>query len=98
MPVETNRNRDLFIKVFFMYFLNHILKALGIGEEIKDIQPTEYITVDKKDRFKILDNMLDFVAMTKSGKLIIFEFKKNMVRKSDLTLLCKNSPASLSRG
>lgn len=84
MSVETKRNRDLFVKICFMYFLNHILNVLGIDEEIKDIQPTEYITVDKNEDFKILDNLLDFVALTKSGKIIIFEFKKNMLRKSDL--------------
>ena len=84
MSAETTRNRDLFIKICFMYFLNHILKVLKIDEEIDDIQPTEYITMDKKEGFKILDNLLDFVALTKSGKIIIFEFKKNMLRKSDL--------------
>ena len=84
MSVETTRNRDLFIKLCFMYFLNHILKVLGIDEEIKDIKPTEYITVDRTGDFKILDNMLDFVAITKSGKIIIFEFKKNRLRKKDL--------------
>lgn len=50
MSVETIKNRDLFIKICFMYFLNHILKILGIDEEIDDIQPIEYITMDKKRR------------------------------------------------
>lgn len=84
MSVETIKNRDLFIKICFMYFLNHILKILGIDEEIDDIQPIEYITMDKKEGFKILDSLLDFVVLAKSGKIIIFEFKKNMLRKSDL--------------
>lgn len=84
MSVETIKNCDLFIKICFMYFLNHILKILGIDEEIDDIQPIEYITMDKKEWFKILDSLLDFVVLAKSGKIIIFEFKKNMLRKSDL--------------
>jgi hypothetical protein len=67
-----------------MYFLNHILKVLGIDEEIEDIKPTEYITMERTRDFKILDNMLDFVAITKSGKIIIFEFKKNILKKKDL--------------
>ena len=84
MSAETQKNRDLFIKICFIYFLNHILRILNIDEEIADILPTEYITIDKKDGFKILDNFLDFIAITKSGKIIIFEFKKNSLRKKDL--------------
>ena len=84
MSVENVKNRDLFIKICFMYFLNHILKVLGIDEEIKDIKPIEYITMDKNKDFKILDSLLDFVAVTKSGKIIIFEFKKDRLRKKDL--------------
>ena len=83
MSVETTRNRDLFIKLSFMYFLNHILKILGINDEIIDIKPTEYITMDKKGKLKIFDNILDFVAVTRSDKIIIFEFNKNMLRKKD---------------
>jgi hypothetical protein len=66
-----------------MYFLNHILKILGINEKIIDIKPTEYITMDKKGKIKIFDNLLDFVAVTKSGIIIIFEFKKDTLRKKD---------------
>lgn len=83
MSIETNQNRDLFIKLSFMYFLNHILKILGINEKIIDIKPTEYITMDKKGKIKIFDNLLDFVAVTKSGIIIIFEFKKDTLRKKD---------------
>lgn len=47
---------------------------------------------------KIFNNLLDFAAVTKSGKLILFEFKKNTLRKKDLKQLygyfdrvhCKN--------
>lgn len=83
MSVETTRNRDLFIKLSFMYFLNHILKILGINDEIIDIKPTEYITMHKRGKLKIFDNILDFVAVTRSDKIIIFEFNKNMLRKKD---------------
>jgi len=67
-----------------MYFLNNILKVLGIDEEIDDILPTEMITMNKKDKLKIFNNFLDFTVITKSGKIIIFEFKKNSIRSRDL--------------
>ena len=67
-----------------MHFLNHILKVLGIDEEIEDTLNTEYISLDKKERIEIFDSLLDFAAITKSGKIIIFEFKKNTLRKKDL--------------
>jgi len=67
-----------------MYFLNNILKVLGIDEEIDDILPTEMITMNKKDKLKVFNNFLDFTVITKSGKIIIFEFKKNSIRSRDL--------------
>ena len=67
-----------------MYFLNNILKVLDIDEEIDDILPTELITMNKNDKLKIFNNFLDFTVITKSGKIIIFEFKKNSIRSRDL--------------
>ncbi len=32
MAIEQQRNRDLLLKIGFMYFLVHILNALGIDE------------------------------------------------------------------
>lgn len=84
MVIENQKNRDLFLKLCFMHFLNHILKALGIDEEIEDTLNTEYISIERKDQIKIFDSLLDFAAITKSGKIIIFEFKKNTLRKKDL--------------
>ena len=83
MSAYTTRNRDLFVKLSFMYFLNHILKILGIDEEIVDIKPTEYITIDRKEKFKIFDRLLDFVALTESDTIIIFEFKKDVLTRKD---------------
>lgn len=60
------------------------INSIGIDEEIEDALPTEYISVEKKDKIKIFDNFLDFAAITKSGKIIIFEFKKNTLRKKDI--------------
>ena len=37
MPIENIKNRDIFLKFCFMYFLVHILKVLGIDEEIDEI-------------------------------------------------------------
>ena len=83
MSIENQKNRDLFLKICFMYFLNNILNVLDIDEEIDDILPTELITVDKKGRLKIFDDLQDFRVSTKSGKIIIFEFKKNTLRSDD---------------
>ena len=84
MSIETTKNRDIFVKFCFMYFLVHILKVLGIDEEIEDILPTELITMNKNGKLRIFDDLNDFRVLTKSGKIIIFEFKKNILRKNDL--------------
>ena len=68
MAIETQRNRDLIVKIYFIYFLTHILKALGINEEIKDILPTEKITFENIKKPKIFNHFLDFKVLTKSGK------------------------------
>ena len=39
---------------------------------------------EKKNGIRIFDSLLDFAAITKSGKIIIFEFKKNTLRQKDL--------------
>lgn len=84
MSIETQKNRDLFLKLCFMYFLNNVLTVLGIDEEIEDILPTELITMNKNGKLRIFDDLNDFRVLTKSGKIIIFEFKKNILRKNDL--------------
>lgn len=84
MPIETTKNRDIFVKVCFMYFLTHILKILGIDEEIEEIMPTEKITLKKIGKQKVFNNFLDFQVITKSGKILIFEVKKNPITKKDL--------------
>ena len=47
MTIENQKNRDLFLKMCFMYFLKHILNVLGIDEEIEDILPNESITLQE---------------------------------------------------
>lgn len=84
MSIEEKKNRDLLFKLCFMYFLMHILIVLGIDEEIEDVLPTEMISFNIKDEFKIFNTLHDFRVLTKSGKIIIFEFKKNPLRKADL--------------
>lgn len=84
MSVENQKNRDLFIKISFMYFLIHILNVLGIDEEIEDVLTTELISFGMKGEFKIFDDLHDFKVLTKSGLIIIFEFKKNTLRTKDL--------------
>ena len=84
MAEKIKNNRDLFLKFSFMYFLAHILKVLGIDEEIEEIMPTEMISFKKIGRRKIFDSFLDFHVVTKSEKILIFEFKKNPLTKKDL--------------
>lgn len=98
MAQENRISRDLFFKICFMYFANYILKILEIDEEIIEIKPTESITLKNIEKPKIFNEFLDFVAITKSGKILIFEFKKNSLRMSDLkqvfsyykSFYCKN--------
>ena len=82
--LEKRINRDLMFKICFMYFANYMLKILGINEEIVEISPTELIGLESINKPKIFNNFLDFVAVTKSGKIIFFEFKKNTLRTKDL--------------
>lgn len=84
MAQENRINRDLFFKVCFIYFANYILRILGIDEEIVEITPTELIGFENLKKPKIFNNFLDFAAVTKSGKIILFEFKKNPLRTKDL--------------
>lgn len=84
MAENIKNNRDWFLKFCFMYFLEHILKVLGIDEEIEDIMPSEHITFKKIGKRKIFDSFLDFHVVTKSGKILIFEFKKNPLTRKDL--------------
>lgn len=84
MTIENRKNRDLFLKMCFLYYLRHILNVLGIDEEIEDVLPTELITLNRNGKLRIFDDLHDFRVITKSGKIIIFEFKKNTLRKDDL--------------
>ena len=47
MVIEEVRNRDVFLKFCFIFFINHILIILGIDEEVVDVLPTETITFKK---------------------------------------------------
>lgn len=84
MALENRIDRDLMFKICFMYFANYILKILEINEEIIEISPTGLIGLENIKNPKIFNNFLDFATVTKSGKLILFEFKKNTLRKKDL--------------
>ena len=68
--------------------------------DVVDVLPTETITFKKVGKPKIFDNFLDFQVLTKSGKIMIFEFKKNALRSDDLkqaydyymNVYCKDRP------
>ncbi len=84
MVEKIRNNRDLMFKICFMYFANFVLKILEIDEEIVEISPTELIGIKNIKKPKIFNNFLDFAAITNSGKIILFEFKKNTLRTNDL--------------
>ena len=84
MVKKIRNNRDLMFKICFMYFANFVLKILEIDEEIVEISPTELIGIKNIKKPKIFNNFLDFAAITKSGKIILFEFKKNTLKTNDL--------------
>lgn len=84
MSVEDVRNRDLFLKYCFMVFITHILSILGIDEEVLDVMPTEQISFQPGVIPKIFNIFLDFKILTKSGKILIFEFKKDAIKTSYL--------------
>ena len=91
MTIEKTKNRDLLLKVAFMYFLSYILIILGIDEEIVELKPIEYVTMKKTNGLKIFNKFLDHCALTRSGKVILFEFKKDPIRKKDLKQACQYS-------
>ena len=84
MGIEHKKNRDLFLKICLMYFLIHFLNVVGINEKIVEILPGEVISMEIKDKVRIFNNFLDFKVLTKSGKIIVFEFKKNSLTTQDL--------------
>ena len=84
MLIEEVKNRDLFVKFSFMNFLNHVLLALDIDEKIVEIESTEQIYFKLNEMPRIFNRFLDFKAITKSGKILLFEFKKDPLRTSDL--------------
>lgn len=84
MSSEQTRNRDLFLKFCFIYFPNPILIVLGITEEIVDVLPGEEINFKLLSKQKVFNSFLDFRVSTKSGKILIFEFKKHALRRSDM--------------
>ena len=84
MMIEEIKNRDIFLKFSFMSFLNYMLLALGIDEEIIEIESTEQIYFKLSEMPRIFNRFLDFKAITQSGKILLFEFKKDTLRTSDL--------------
>ena len=91
MSIEKTKNRDLFIKTSFMYFLIYILKILGIDEEVEEVKTVERISLEKKKKFKLFNNFLDYVLKMKSKKIYLFEFKKGPITKDDLKQACNYS-------
>lgn len=60
MSSEQTRNRDLFLKFCFIYFLNHILIVLGIDEEVVDVLPGEEINFKLLSKQKVFNSFFGF--------------------------------------
>lgn len=84
MSVEETRSRDMFVKFSFMNFLNNMLIALDIDEEIVEIESIEQIYFKLREMPRIFNRFLDFKVITKSRKVLLFEFKKDPLRTNDL--------------
>ena len=66
-----------------------MLKLFGIDEEADEILYNERITMERGDIVEILHHIMDFPVLTKSGKILLFEFKKDMPRRADVKQLYK---------
>ena len=84
MAIENTKNRDLFLKSCFMYFLIYILKILEIDEEVEEVRSVEIISLERKEKFKVFNNLFDYVVRMKSKKIYLFEFKKGPLTTDDL--------------
>ena len=74
---------DLNFKVLFMFFVMSILELFGIDEEVDEILYNELITMEQGDILKIFHHLMDLPVLTKSGKILLFEFKKELLRTTD---------------
>ena len=87
MAAEHNTNRDLHFKVSFMYLVMFILEFFDIDEEIVEILPTEEITIKAGKKVSLFHDFNDMKLLTRSGKILLFEFKKYNVLTADLKQL-----------
>lgn len=78
---------DFNYKILFMFFITHILKILGIDEEVDEILYNESITMQYNDILDIIHHIMDFPVKTKSGKILLFEFKKDILKRKDFKQL-----------
>ena len=89
MSIEYIKNRDLLFKLAFLYLVKHILRIFGIDEEVMEFLSTEIISIDFSEDVRLFDNFLDLRILTKSGKVLLIEFKKNSITTADLKQLYK---------
>lgn len=72
------KNRDEYIKICELGYANTFLEVIGQNEEIERILPTEIINLDLENKFT------DIRGLTKSGKIVIIEGQKKVLRDHDL--------------
>ena len=72
------KNRDEYIKLCELSYVNTFLEVIKQNEEVVRILPTEIINSNLENKF------LDLRGLTKSDKILIIEGQTNILRESDL--------------
>lgn len=73
------KNRDEYVKISELNYANTFLELIGLDEEIERILPTEIINPNLYNKFT------DIRGLTKSGKIIIIEGQKKVLKEQDFS-------------
>ena len=84
--IET-KNRNYYFEFMFKYYITFLLKIIGINEEVDKVLSTSLISIDRGKNPSLFHNIMDYPVLTKSGKILLFEFKKGILRNTDFKQL-----------
>ena len=84
--IET-KNRNYFFEFIFKCYITFLLKIIGINEEVDNVLSTSLISIDRGENPSLFHNIMDYPVLTKSGKILLFEFKKGILRTADFKQL-----------
>ena len=84
--IET-KNRNYYFEFIFKCYITFLLKIIGINEEVDKVLSTSLISIDRGENPSLFHNIMDYPVLTKSGKILLFEFKKGVLRTSDFKQL-----------